>query len=228
MRRYRPFAFHAVRAVLWASAFVALSTCAPSTLAMLATLAISAGLYLSLFAFFHDAAHGALALPSRINDALLASLSAPLFMSTHAQRQLHMRHHARPLAFDDVEGEGAKMSFVRAVVCAPLLAGPNIVAGVRAVPAKLRRLVLLEWTAVAALALLAVAQPTSTIALFVLVGATLQLTTALWASHIPHNPPRIVKAIARRLVALRSPVVLSLLFHVEHHAHPRVPCADLR
>jgi fatty acid desaturase len=225
----RSLAPHVSRVALWAGAFVALSTCAPSPpfVALAATLAVSAALFFSLFSLFHDAAHGSLLLPPRVNDALLALLSAPLFMSTHAQRQLHMRHHARPLAADDVEGAGAKLSFTGALLWSPVLAGENVAAGVRIVPRKLRALVLLEWAAVAALAAFAVAHPTSTVALFVLVAATLQLFASLWASHIPHHPPRLVQAVARRLVRFRSPVVLSLLFHNEHHARPRLPCALL-
>jgi fatty acid desaturase len=222
-----PLTSHVVRASLWSIAFVAVSTRAPSLFTTIATLAVSAALFFSLFSLFHDAAHGALGLSRSANDGLLALLSAPLFMSTHAQRQLHMRHHARPLADDDVEGVGAKLSFLGALVMSPVLAGNNIVAGVRIVPKKLRRIVLLEWAAVAALAAFAIAMPTSSVALFVFVAATLQVFASFWASHIPHHPPRLLEAVARALVRFRSPVVLSLVFHREHHAHPRMPCAHL-
>jgi len=56
----------------------------------------------------------------------------------------------------------------------------------------------------------------------------LQLTMNAWASHVPHRAPRWLLAIAARFAWTHSPVVLSLVYHMEHHAHPRVPCMDLR
>jgi hypothetical protein len=56
----------------------------------------------------------------------------------------------------------------------------------------------------------------------------LQLTMNAWASHVPHRAPVWLMAVASRLVWTGSPVVLSLVYHLEHHAHPRVPCATLR
>jgi len=56
----------------------------------------------------------------------------------------------------------------------------------------------------------------------------LQLTMNAWASHVPHRAPQWLLAIASRFAWTRSPVVLSLVYHLEHHATPRVPCAELR
>jgi fatty acid desaturase len=56
----------------------------------------------------------------------------------------------------------------------------------------------------------------------------LQLTMNAWASHVPHRAPQWLLALAARFAWTHSPVVLSLVYHLEHHAHPRVPCMDLR
>ena len=221
-----PVVPHVLRTVFWALVLVVIGS--PESALTIAFTAVASGaLFLACFAFFHDAAHGSLGLSRRVNDALLFVLSAPLFMATHAQRQLHLRHHARPLERDDVEGVAARLSFLHALVAAPLLAGAAVSEGVRAVPSRLRPLVVVELAAVIALACVAIAMPVSALAVYVAVACVLQLSMAFWASHIPHNPPALVRVVARRLASLGSPAVLSLAFHLEHHARPRVPCAKL-
>jgi fatty acid desaturase len=56
----------------------------------------------------------------------------------------------------------------------------------------------------------------------------LQFTMNAWASHIPHRAPRWLLELSSLFAWTGSPVVLSLVYHLEHHAHPRVPCAELR
>jgi fatty acid desaturase len=185
-------------------------------------------LFLATFALFHDAAHGALGLPARLNDALLCMTSVPLFMSSHGQRHLHLRHHARPLADDDLEGRGAVTSLPVAVLEAPLSSARMRVVGLVAVPDRVRPWVIAEnlLNLATVVVVLATGHPglQATLAAWVL----LQLTMNAWASHIPHRAPRWLIAIAGRFAWTGSPVVLSLVYHLEHHAHPKVPCALLR
>ena len=56
----------------------------------------------------------------------------------------------------------------------------------------------------------------------------LQITMNAWASHVPHRAPQWALNLAAKLAFTGSPVVLSLVYHLEHHAHPRVPCCELR
>jgi len=184
--------------------------------------------FFSAFAFFHDAAHGALGLPQRANDVVLMLSSVPLFMSAHAQRQHHLHHHARPLEPSDLEGKGALTSLWWAAVVAPYASWEMRLKGFVVVPDKVK-----PWVAVENLLnLLSVAVVVALdhpgVWVSFLVQAVLQHTMNAWASHIPHRAPRWLLGIASRFAWTGSPVVLSLVYHLEHHAHPRVPCALLR
>lgn len=183
------------------------------------------------FAFFHDAAHGALGLTNLGNDLILFVTSAPMMMSGHGQRQLHLRHHAHPLTADDLEGKGANTSLIVAALEAPLASFQMRAVSFTAVPPKVRPWVGAEnvLNVVVTLALLSIAASgVWSVAVVVATWWVLQLTMNAWASHVPHRAPVWLMAVASRLVWTGSPVVLSLVYHLEHHAHPRVPCATLR
>lgn len=185
----------------------------------------SLALYLGAFSFTHDVAHGALRLPRRWNEWLLSVGALPMLVSGHTMRLMHLRHHARPLACDDLEGEGAATTLGRAVVLGPSNALRLRVEGWRAANGRERRWMAVEMGLAVGLALVAVAFPAGRVWLAVCLG--LQLTASAWASHLPHHPPRLLARIARRLAWTRSATVLSFVFHGEHHAHPKVPCAEL-
>jgi fatty acid desaturase len=189
--------------------------------------AVAPFLFLAFFALFHDAAHGAYGLPNRVNDALLFVAGAPLLLSTHAQRHLHLRHHARPMADDDVEGLGARASLLGALMAGPVLAPRMHIEGARGVPPRLRRQVAAEHARSALIVGLALLEPTGPLGAVVLVALVLQLTIGAWASHIPHHPPRWFLALGARLRWLKTPVLLSALHHREHHARPKVPAREL-
>jgi fatty acid desaturase len=194
-----------------------------------AVVAIPAALvFFSAFALFHDAAHGALALPQRINDAVLLMTSLPLLMSAHGQRQHHLHHHAHPLEPTDLEGQGALTSLWWAALVAPWASVKMRVAGFNVVPAKVRPWVvaenLLNVASIVVVALLD--HPGVWVSFFV--QLTLQHTMNAWASHVPHRAPRWLMQLASRGAWTGSPVILSLVYHLEHHATPRVPCALLR
>ncbi len=199
------------------------------TVAGVAAIAVAAALlFFSTFAFFHDAAHGALGLRPLVNDLVLCATSAVLMMSGHGQRQLHLRHHARPLEPDDLEGKGALTSLWMAALVAPTSSFHMRAVSLQAVPAKVRPWVVAEnvINVVVTVAVIAAGYLPLQVALVVWWG--LQLTMNAWASHVPHRAPQWVLAVASRFAWTGSPVVLSLVYHLEHHAHPRVPCANLR
>jgi fatty acid desaturase len=79
---------------------------------------------------------------------------------------------------------------------------------------------------VVALAMIAFGNAAVLVALVTMLG--LQHTMNAWASHIPHRAPRWLIAVASMLEWTRSPVVLALVYHLEHHAQPRLPCALLK
>lgn len=201
----------------WPVAPVALVAAVPAAL-----------VYFATFSLFHDCTHGALCLPPRVNDVVLFFTSAPLFLSAHGQRQLHLRHHARPLAADDMEGEGALASLPMALITAPAASFRMRVASFFAANARVRPWIVLENILNAALVVVVVRSGDLGWQVAAATMAGLQLTMNAWASHVPHRAPRWLLALAARFAWTHSPVVLSLVYHLEHHAHPRVPCMDLR
>lgn len=188
---------------------------------------MAAFVFLSFFAMFHDAAHGAYRLPNRLNDLLLVVAGTPLLFSAHAQRHLHLRHHARPLADDDVEGMGARASLLGSLLCGPVVAPRMHVEGARGVPPRLRWQVAAEHARSAVIVALACREPGGPWGAVVLVALLLQLSIGAWASHIPHHPPAWFLDVAARSVWLKTPVLLSALHHREHHARPKIPAREL-
>lgn len=209
----REVAFHAVR--LFAALLVVVLCRAHPVLALGACVA----LFLAAFAFNHDVLHGALKLPRWVNEALLTVLALLMGWSGHAVRRLHLRHHARPLAANDVEGEGATLGFWRALAAGPMNAARYRTEAFE----KERTAQVLETLAAVLLTGLALWSRTVIGAAWVVVNVTMQLTAAVWASHLPHRPPRWVKAAAKHLTWTKSAAVLSFLFHAEHHRRPRCP-----
>lgn len=230
---------HVARVVVWGTLLAGVVVYAPvygsqmfpswpHWLFALAAAAPAALVYFATFSFFHDCAHGALCLPPRVNDFALFLTSGPLFLSAHGQRQLHLRHHARPLAPDDMEGEGALASLPMALVTAPAASFRMRVASYFAANHRVRPWILVENVLNVAVGVGAVWSDHLGVQVAAATMLGLQLTMNAWASHVPHRAPRWLLALAARFEWTHSPVVLSLVYHLEHHAHPRVPCMDLR
>ena len=213
---------HLLRITLWTALLIAALPYPP-----LAAV-VAAFVFFAVFSVFHDAAHGALGLPPLANDVLLFATSIPLFMSAHGQRQLHLRHHARPLADDDLEGAGALVSLPWAAITAPFSSVHMRVASFGAVNERVRPWVAAENVANVVVVALVLAVGNEGLQLAVLTWLVLQLTMNAWASHVPHRAPQWLLKAASVFAFTGSPVVLSLVYHLEHHAHPKVPCADLR
>lgn len=213
---------------MWGASLVAVIVLLPEWPFALAAAVPAALVYFAAFSFFHDCAHGAICLPPRVNDFVLFLTSGPLFLSAHGQRQLHLRHHARPLAADDMEGEGALASLPMALVTAPVASFRMRVGSFFAANARVKPWIVVENVLNVALVVWAVRSGNLGIQVAMATMVGLQLTMNAWASHVPHRAPRWLLALASRLEWTHSPVVLSLVYHLEHHAHPRVPCMDLR
>ncbi|XYI03536.1 fatty acid desaturase [Sorangium sp. So ce1128] len=194
-----------------------------------AALAAAAGgsLFFAAFALMHDVAHGALRLPRRANEIALTLSAALMLMSGHALRIMHLRHHARPLAPDDIEGAPARLPLLRALLGAPLAAVALRAEAFRAAGPSGRRHQLAEAALnLASLALLLASRQPALLAVAA-TAASLQLTMAVWAAYIPHNAPAWMLAAARRLAFTRSPIALSLGYHERHHRIPSLPCSRL-
>lgn len=187
----------------------------------------SAWIFFACFALAHDLVHGALGLSRSAGRLALSLASFGMLLGGEAVRRMHLRHHARPLADDDLEGEGARVSFLRALLVGPRNAVALRVEAFRSGDAESRRRQAVEHAVTVLLVAGALASGASWARVHVAVAVVLQLTMALWASHVPHRAPAWLASACARLAFLRSPVLLSLAFHETHHRRPRIPCAEL-
>jgi len=206
---------HAVRHAIAVAILIAGAHHAP--VALVGALA----LHLAAFALTHELAHGALGVPRRLNEFALSFAALPMLVAGHGMRLMHLRHHARPLASDDLEGVGATMPLWRAVLAGPMNAAQYRTEAFRV---GTHRAWLIAETAVAmALTALALISRTTLGAAWVVVNVVLQLTASAWASNLPHRPPPLFVKIARHLEWTRSAVVASFLHHELHHRFPSLP-----
>ena len=190
-------------------------------------LALSLGLYFGSFAFTHDVAHGALRMPRRATEWLLAIAAVPMLVSGHAMRLMHLRHHARPLAKDDLEGVGAALPLWRALVAGPVNAVELRRHSWLAANPRERRWILGESVLSGVLLVLALLSGSFVARTWAATCVGLQLTASAWASHLPHHPPRWARRIAVALAWTGSATLLSFAFHEAHHARPKLPCREL-
>jgi fatty acid desaturase len=201
----------------------------PRLLASLAVLALvpqlapiaALALFMIAFAIAHDAAHGALGLPRRITNLVLAAGGIAIGTSGHALRLMHMRHHARELAPDDLEGAAARMTFWRALAASPRLALALHAAAWRSAGAHERRWQLGEYVGLAILVAGGLVGPRP-LAIYAAVALAMQLLAPWWAGHIPHRSQPLI-TLARRLAVTGSPTLISLAHHDLHHRRPKVP-----
>jgi fatty acid desaturase len=180
------------------------------------------GVFMIAFAITHDAAHGALGRSRRMTSLVLACGGLAIGTSGHALRLMHLRHHARELAPDDLEGAAARMSFWAALVASPRLALALHVTAYRSASARERRWQALEYVALAIWVGAAFAGPRP-LATYAAVALAMQVLAPWWAGHIPHRAGRL-RSVARRLASVTSsPTLASLAHHDVHHRRPKLP-----
>jgi fatty acid desaturase len=189
----------------------------------LLALAGALALHLAAFALTHELAHGALGLTRRLNEFALSLAALPMLVAGHGMRLMHLRHHARPLAADDVEGVGATMTLWNAIAAGPRNTAQYRVEAFRVASSRERAWLIAETAAALGLTALALLTRSTIGAAWVLVNVLLQLTASAWASHLPHRPPELLVRIARHLEWTRSAVVASFLHHEWHHRFPSLP-----
>lgn len=217
----KPLLAHAARHALAVTLLVAGAH--HPVIALLGALA----LHLAAFAFTHDLTHGSLGLPRRLNELAISLASLPMLVAGHGMRLLHLRHHARPLALDDIEGVGATMPFFSALAAGPMNFAQYRVEAFRVASPRERRWLLAETLGAAALIALALLSHTIIGAAWVVVNLVMQFTASVWASHLTHRPPQAMLMIAERLRCLPSAVISSFVHHERHHRFPAIPCDQL-
>jgi fatty acid desaturase len=176
----------------------------------------------------HDGFHLTLGLPRRATDGFLFGLSLVLAIPLHAVKYNHLRHHAHPLAPDDVEGACARLPGWLAILMGPVFTVRMMGHAWWNARRDLRR-----WITAEALALLVLGVVAVWLDCFwlryhlvvMLLGNCLTAFFAVWLVHHDCDPEGIFARTQRgRLVNF---LTLNLFYHLEHHLFPAVPACRL-
>lgn len=195
---------------------------------ILLAMVVGFGAFFATFILLHDAMHGALSLPRRLNEALISVTGFMLLKSGHCLRASHLRHHQAPCAADDPEAAVARWPLWRVVAIAPA----HIVAlhfrGLTLQP-RTARLQIAETLAVHATLALVVCAKAPALLAYAGICFVGTVTMPLWAAYIPHTwgDAHPVMRIAKCLAGKWTPVLATLAFHEVHHRHPKVRTLDL-
>jgi fatty acid desaturase len=192
------------------------------------TLLASAYFFLAGLRVVHDAFHSNLALPRRVNNAVLLALSGLMLGSMHAVRLTHLQHHRDCLGPGDVEGNTARRSALVAIAAGVAFPVALHRAAWRIADRTGRRWIVAELaltSGLVALAALAGAPQLTNHVVLMLIAQTLTGFFAVWTVHHDVDPDRQIARTLRSRV--KSALALGMFFHLEHHLFPRVPTCHL-
>ena len=174
----------------------------------------------------HDLVHRNLRLPGWLNEVLLAAVELLAFRSGHAYRTVHLHHHARFPAEDDLEGAAAGMGFFRALLDGVTLQYRLWWFALQR-PGSNRRWVVAEGVVIlAGLAGCVFALPytpwPAVYAALMVAGSWVYPFATSYVVHDPHGDSSLTQTRLFRGRVL-SLLALEHLYHVEHHLYPQVP-----
>lgn len=182
--------------------------------------------FLTYGSISHDLVHRNLGLPRWLNEILLTLIELLAFRSGHAYRAVHLHHHARFPADDDLEGAAAGMSFVRALIegvgLQPRLwffamrqKGPHR-------PWALFELIAALTLFGASIAVMPITNAPIAYAALMIMGSWIFPVITAYIPHDPHGTSELTqtKLFRGRILSI---VALEHLYHLEHHLYPGVP-----
>ena len=182
--------------------------------------------FLTYGSISHDLVHRNLGLPSWLNEVLLSLIELLAFRSGHAYRAVHLHHHSRFPAEDDLEGAASRMSFGRALVEGIGLQARLWFFAMRR-PGPHRPWALVEC--VAASVMFGASVAAAPLSLAPMAYAMLMIAGS-WifpviTAYIPHDPSGTTELTQTRLFRghVLSWLALEHLYHLEHHLYPGVP-----
>ena len=182
--------------------------------------------FLTYGSISHDLVHRNLGLPRWLNEVLLSTIELISFRSGHAYRFVHLHHHARFPAADDLEGAAAGMGPIRALLEGITLQ-PRLWRFALARGTRDRAWVKGEIAAVIALlaACIAVAPLTWTPLAYAALMIAGSWIFPFITAFLPHDPKGASDLTQTRLFRGRMLSILALehLYHLEHHLYPQVP-----
>lgn len=170
----------------------------------------------------HDLVHRTLALPAWLNEPLLALIELIAFRSGHAYRWVHLHHHARFPADDDIEGAAAAMPWWRALLDGITLQ-PRLWAAAMRHHGPHRPWAIAEACAVLVmLAFAATNRIAGIYALLMIAGSWIFPFMTSFVVHVPNGADELSQT---RLFRGRffSLFAFEHLYHLEHHLYPQVP-----
>lgn len=182
--------------------------------------------FLTYGSISHDLVHRNLGLAKWLNEVLLCAIELMAFRSGHAYRTVHLHHHARFPADDDLEGAAARMTFWRALV-EGLTLQPRL--WKFAMRRNGRDRVWMIGEALAAIAMLAASIAAIPFTILPIAFAALMIAGSwifpLITAFIPHDASGTSDLTQTKLFRGRvlSIVALEHLYHLEHHLYPQIP-----
>lgn len=182
--------------------------------------------FLTYGSISHDLVHRNLRIPRLLNEVLLTLIELLAFRSGHAYRAVHLHHHARFPAEDDLEGAASKMTFWRSLLEGPSLQPRLWIFAMRR-PGAHRRWAIAEAVAVLTLfAASAAAWPwTKAPVVYALLMIGGSWIFPLITAYIPHDASGTTELTQTKLFRgkVLSVVAMEHLYHLEHHLYPAVP-----
>jgi len=175
----------------------------------------------------HGAEHGTLGLSRRATDAVMFVLSGLMLGSIHAVQVTHLRHHARCMEEDDVEGFTARGGALAAILLGPLFSARLALEGLRRGTRTQRRWIRAELAMTAAVVVAAFTAGSLAFTYHVaamLAGHCLTGFFLVWTVHREVDPRT---EVARTLRGTKALPFLNMFYHLEHHLYPAVPTGRL-
>jgi fatty acid desaturase len=176
----------------------------------------------------HDSFHRTLGLPRLATDYFLFGLSLVMAIPLHAVKHNHLKHHAHPLAPDDVEGDCARVSGWVAILIGPIFTIRLLIHAWRHARRDLRAWIAAEAVALVALGTVAVCVDCYWLRyhlVVMLLGNCLTAFFAVWLVHHDCEPDGVFARTQRGW--LLNFLTLNLFYHLEHHLFPSVPACRL-
>lgn len=176
----------------------------------------------------HDAMHNMLRIGRRWNDLLLLILSSLMLVPQHAVKHCHLRHHADPLAADDVEAWGAHGGLLRALLLGPTFA-PRLIARALVRGDRATRVWVVSEIVLVALVIVGAARSESVVwrthVFFMLLGVGFTGDVAVWVGHRGcASEGNVARTQRSRWLGV---LTFELIYHFEHHCFPAVPICRL-
>jgi fatty acid desaturase len=175
----------------------------------------------------HNGFHYTLGIPRWLTDASVFLNSLLMMSAMHAIKYNHLRHHKYCLQEKDVEGNWARMSAFRAIVCGPAYIFRQHASALRGAPAKGRRLILFELGGILLFGAMAWVFQIRFLEYHILAmagGEMLAGFFAVWTVHHDCDEEVFARTLSTRW---KSRLTYNMFYHLEHHLFPGVPTIKL-